>query len=59
VLKIDFEYATEHGIFRDALLLPEDHTFTEAEIVALKEARVNAWVALVSVPPPQEEVIDG
>ena len=59
MLKIDFEYATDYGTFRDALLLPEDHGFTEAEITAMKEARVSNWIAIVSAPLAEEEVTDG
>lgn len=53
MVKIDFEFQTEFGLFRDALHLPDDHGLTDAEIDALKRARVDAWVAIVK---PQEPV---
>ena len=31
MVKIDFEFDTPHGVFRDALHLPDDHAFTEDE----------------------------
>jgi hypothetical protein len=59
--KIDFEFDTPHGMFRDALHLPEDHTFTDEEIQAMKQQRVDNWIAVVTAPPVEEvieEVID-
>ena len=60
-MKIDFEFDTPHGMFRDALHLPDDHTFTDAEIQAMKQQRVDNWIAVVTAPPVEEvieEVID-
>lgn len=51
MVKIDFAFDTKHGIFRDALHLPEDHTFTEAEIQTMKEQRRDNWIAVVESPP--------
>lgn len=56
-MKIDFEFETPHGKFADALHLPDDHTFTEADIQAMKEQRRDNWIAVVTAPPveqPQE-----
>lgn len=50
-MKIDFEFDTPHGVFRDALHLPDDHTFTDAEIQAMKQQRVDNWIAVVTAPP--------
>ena len=61
MIKIDFEFDTPHGMFRDALHLPDDHTFTDAEIQAMKQQRVDNWIAVVTAPPVEEvieEVID-
>ena len=57
-MKIDFEFETEHGLFRDALYLPDDHTFTEAEIQSMKQQRVDNWVALVTTPPAEDPAQD-
>jgi hypothetical protein len=43
-----FEIATEHGLYRDALNLPDDHSFTDTEIEAMKQERVNNWVAFIT-----------
>jgi hypothetical protein len=56
-MKIDFEFDTPHGVFRDALHLADDHTFSDAEIQAMKQQRVDNWIAVVTAPPV-EEVID-
>lgn len=53
-MKIDFEYTTAYGKFRDALHLPDDHTFTEDEINAMKQQRVDNWIAVVTAPPAEE-----
>jgi len=53
--QIVFEFNTKYGTYRDALYLPNDHGLTEAEIDALKQARVDNWLAIVEAPPPPEE----
>jgi hypothetical protein len=55
-MKIDFEFDTQYGVFRDALHLADDHTFTDEEIQAMKQQRVDNWIAVVSAPAeaPQE-----
>lgn len=58
MIKIDFEFDTAYGKFRDALYLPDDHTYTDAEIQAMKEQRRDNWIAIVSNPPPPEPELD-
>jgi hypothetical protein len=53
-MKIDFEFDTPHGVFRDALHFPDDHTFTDEEIQAMKQQRVDNWIAVVTAPPVEE-----
>ena len=53
-MKIDFEFDTPHGVFRDALHLPDDHTFSDAEIQAMKEQRRDNWIAVVTAPPVEQ-----
>jgi hypothetical protein len=56
MIKIDFEYETKYGAFRDALHLPADHPYTEAQIDAIKQERLNNWINSVENPPePVEE----
>lgn len=60
-MKIDFEFTTPYGLFRDALHLPDDHTLTENEIAALKQQRLDNWIAVVTAPAepePQPEYIE-
>jgi hypothetical protein len=60
MIKIDFEFDTPHGVFRDALHLPEDHGMTDEQIDAMKTQRVDNWIAIVTAPPvelpPEQEV---
>jgi hypothetical protein len=53
---IVFEFNTPYGLFRDALHLAEDHNLADAEIEAMKQERVNNWIAIVSSPPVESIV---
>lgn len=53
-MKIDFEFDTPHGLFRDALHLPDDRGFTDAEIEVMKAERRGAWIAAVTAPAVEE-----
>jgi hypothetical protein len=57
-MKIDFEFDTPHGLFRDALHLDDDHTFTDDEIQAMKQERVDNWIAVVTASAAVDEVTD-
>ena len=65
MVKIDFEFETEYGVFRDAITLPDDHTLTDAEIQAIKNQRVDNWIAVITAPsveapaPPDFIEVDG
>jgi hypothetical protein len=54
-MKIDFVFDTPHGKFADALHLPDDHKFTDAEIQAMKEQRRDNWIAIVTAPPVEDD----
>ncbi len=59
MVKIIFEYTTSYGVYRDALHLPDDHAFTEEEINAMKQERLNNWIAAIEAPPsPPPELIE-
>jgi hypothetical protein len=58
-MKIDFQFDTPHGVFKDALHLPDDHKFSAAEILAMQEARRDNWIAVVTAPPPPVEDVEG
>lgn len=53
-MKIDFEFQTEHGLFRDALHLPDDHGLTDEQIEAMKAERRDAWIAVVTALAAEE-----
>ena len=58
MVKIDFQFDSPYGVFGDALHLPDDHGLSEEEIQALKQKRLDNWIAIVTAPPveePQEE----
>ena len=46
-MEIRFSYETKYGMFSDALILADDHTFTESEITSMKEHRRDNWVAYI------------
>jgi len=46
--QIIFEFDTQHGVFRDALWLPDDHGLTDDQIQARKQERLDAWIRVVT-----------
>jgi hypothetical protein len=59
-MQIVFEVETAHGKFCDALYFEDNAVPDEATIEALKQERVNNWIAVVTAPPaPQYVEIDG
>jgi len=59
MVKINFNFDTKYGVFRDALHLPEDHQFSDEEIEVMKQERINNWIdAVENPPPPIEESIE-
>lgn len=56
--QIVFEADTKYGTYRDALYLPDDHGLTDAEIEALKQQRVDNWLAIIEAPPVEEPAAD-
>ncbi len=55
-MKIDFEFETKYGIFRDALHLPDNHTLTESDIDLLKKQRLDTWIAILEAPSEPEVI---
>lgn len=55
MVKIDFEFTTQYGVFRDALHFPENAVPTEEAVTALKRQRLDNWLAIVSQPPQDAE----
>jgi hypothetical protein len=61
-IKVEFEFQTEYGVYRDALYLADDHAYSEEEIDAMKQERVDNWIAVITAPPPpplpEDTVVD-
>lgn len=53
-MKIDFSFETQYGVFRDALYLEDNNELTEQEINALKQERLDNWLAIIENPPLSE-----
>ena len=51
MIKIDFEMTDGTYNYRDALYLPEDHSFSDADIEQMKQDRFARWIAVVTAPP--------
>jgi hypothetical protein len=49
MVTINFSFDTAYGTFADALVFPDDHAFTDVEIEAIKQQRLDDWIAVVSV----------
>ena len=54
MLKVDFEFETPYGTFRDALYLAADHTFSDEQIAAMKQERLDNWLNIVENPAQPE-----
>jgi len=59
-MKIDFQFQTEYGLFSDALVLPDDHIYTDAELETMKQTRLDNWITIITAPPVEnlKEVIE-
>lgn len=58
-IKIDFEFDTPYGKYRDALYLPADHSFSDEQIEGMKQERLNSWLFVVENPPkPEPETVE-
>jgi hypothetical protein len=54
MIKIDFEFETQYGKFGDALHLSADHGLSDAEIEAMKQQRLDNWLAIIETPAESE-----
>lgn len=55
MIKIEFEFETKHGKYRDALYLLDNHNFTKEQIEEMKVQRVNNWINIVENLPQHVE----
>lgn len=59
-MQIIFEFETPYGKFCDALYFEDDAVPDDATIEAMKQQRVDNWIAVVTAPPAPDLVeIDG
>jgi len=56
MITINFEFDSEYGTFKDALVLPDNHGFTDAQLDEMKQSRFDNWIAVVSVSEESEYV---
>ena len=54
MVSINFEFTKDGMTFKDAIVLPDDHTFSEQEIDAMKQKRFDDWYAVITAPQPEE-----
>ena len=58
-MKIDFEFNTPYGKFSDAVWFPDDQPVpSDVEIEAMKQQRLDNWLALVTAPVVEEPVVE-
>ena len=57
MITINFELSRDGYSFKDAIVLPVDHGFTEDQIEEMKQKRFDDWYAIVTAPQPEEEVV--
>lgn len=54
-MQIIFEFPSVYGTFRDALILPDDNNLSEAELTAMKQARLDNWITHIETVFKVEE----
>ena len=57
-MQISFRFETAYGPFSDALILEDDHGLDDAQIEAMKQTRLDNWLAVVSIQSEDLNVID-
>ena len=48
---ITFSFETKYGVYSDALILEDNHNFTDQELETMKQQRLNNWLSLIENPP--------
>jgi len=54
---IEFEMTDGVNTLRDAIVLPDGVTMTQAEIDTMKQARFDAWLEVINTPPIEDEQV--
>ncbi len=55
---IEFTITQKNHTFSDALILADDHTFTDAEIEVMKQARFDNWYVIITAPTQELASVD-
>ena len=53
MITIDFEF---DNVYKDALILPDDHGISDAEIEAMKQQRYNNWQNIINALSQEEQL---
>ena len=53
-MTIEFEITDGVNTLRDAIVLADGVTMTDAEIEAMKQQRFNDWLIVINTPPVEE-----
>jgi hypothetical protein len=48
MISIPFEMTSGPYTYNDAIVLPDNHTFTTEEIEAIKQERFDRWLAMIN-----------
>lgn len=54
MVSIDFEIVRDGNVFRDAIVLPDDHGLTDKQIEAIKESRYALWLDAINTPAEEQ-----
>lgn len=57
--RIEFEFDSEFGVYRDAIVLPDNHGLSKAKIEEIKQTRFENWKAhiIAASEVTEEEII--
>lgn len=55
---IEFEMTDGVNTLRDAIVLPEGVTMTDAEIESTKQQRFDNWLAVINMPPVEDSEVE-
>lgn len=53
MVTIEFEITQNDYTLKDAIILPDNHGLTDAQIEVLKQQRFNDWYAIITAPQPE------
>ena len=57
MIKIEFEIVKDGMTFRDAIVLPVGHGYTDTQLEELKQKRFNDWYEIVSQQELEEAMV--